>query len=67
LVIAVCQVFNAGQTWGALAGFTQQSSASRNTTGFYWKPVTSTGTQTATIPLSTTDFGLGFIVALKSN
>lgn len=66
-ILATCDVFNVGQTWGALAGFTQYAAASRNTAGTYYKVVTSTGTQTATIPLSTTDFGVGVIVAFASN
>lgn len=67
LVIATCDVFNAGQTWGALAGFTNLAGASRNTGGVYYKSVTSTGTQTTTVPLSTTDFGVGIIAAFASN
>jgi hypothetical protein len=67
LIIATCQVFNVGQTWGTLSGFTSRAALERNTTGWYDKSVTSTGTQTATVPLSVTDFGLGFIVAFASN
>lgn len=66
-ILATCDVFNAGQTWGALAGFTQYATASRNTAGIYYKTVTSTGTQTAIVPLSATDFGVGMIAAFASN
>lgn len=66
-ILATCDVFNAGQTWGTLAGFTQYAAASRNTAGIYYQSVTSTGTQTATVPLSATDFGVGMIAALASN
>jgi hypothetical protein len=66
-ILATCDVFNAGQTWGALSGFTQYAAASRNTAGIYYKTVTSTGTQTAIVPLSTTDFGVGMIAAFASN
>lgn len=66
-ILATCDSFNAGQTWGALAGFTQYAAASRNTAGIYYKTVTSTGTQTATVPLSVSDFGVGMIAAFASN
>jgi len=66
-IYATCDVFNAAQTWGALGGFTQYAAASRNTAGAYYKVVTSTGTQTAAIPLSSTDFGAGLIAAFASN
>lgn len=66
-IFATCDVFNAAQTWGTLAGFTQYAAASRNTAGAYYKSVSSTGTQTATVPLSATDFGVGMIAAFASN
>ena len=67
LIIAVCENFNSAETWGALAGFTNRSGSSRNTSGFYDRVVTSTGTQSATIPLSTADSSTGMIAAFKSN
>lgn len=66
-ILATCDVFNAGQTWGALALYTQYVAASRNTAGIYYQVVTSTGTQTATVPLSASDFGVGMIAAFASN
>jgi hypothetical protein len=66
-ILATCDTFTAGQTWGALAGFTQYATVSRNTAGTYYKVVTSTGTQSTTVPLSATDFGVGIIVAFASN
>lgn len=66
-ILATCDVFNAGQTQGAMAGFTAITGASTNTSLAYYKVVTSTGTQTATVPLSATDFGVGMIAAFASN
>lgn len=66
-IFATCDVFNAAQTWGTLAGFTQYAAASRNTAGAYYKSVSSTGTQTTTVPLSATDFGIGMVAAFASN
>lgn len=66
-IVANCENFTAGQTWGALTGFTQYASASRNTAGLYYKSVTSTGTQSASIPLSASDWGVGMIAAFASN
>jgi hypothetical protein len=66
-VVAVCQVFNAGQTWGTLSGYTNAATASRNTTGIYYKSVSATGSQTATVPLSAADYGLSFIISFASN
>lgn len=66
-ILAACDVFAVGQTWGALAGFTQYAAASRNTAGIYYQTVTSTGTQTATVPLSGSDIGVGMIAAFASN
>lgn len=67
LVVAVAENFNAGQTWGALAGFTNRAASSRNTVGFYDKVVTATGTQSTTIPLSAADSSTGMIAAFRSN
>ena len=67
LIVAVCMNFNVAETWGSLAGFTNRASSSRNTSGWYDKSVSATGTQTATVPLSAADFGLGMIAAFASN
>lgn len=67
LVLALCTNFNAGQTWGTLSGYTNRANSSRNTTGWYDTSVTVTGAQSATVPLSASDYGLGMIVAFASN
>lgn len=67
VVIGISQNFDNAQTWGALAGYTNRVNSSRNTVGWYDKFVTSTGTQTATIPLSVGNNCIGMIVAFKSN
>lgn len=64
LVIGVCFNFNVAQTYGSVAGYTFESASSRNTTGFYDQPVTSTGTQSITVPV-TSDTWTSFVVALK--
>lgn len=66
-ILATCDNFNVGETWGTLTGFTSYVAAERSTAATYYKSVTSTGTQTATVPLSAADFGLGVIVAFASN
>jgi hypothetical protein len=67
LVLAFCENFNAGQTWGTTTGYTNRTANERNTLGWYDKVVTTTGTQSATIPLSASDVSVGMIVAYKSN
>jgi hypothetical protein len=66
LVVATCDNFNAAQTWGPLNGFTSRTGSSRNTAGWYDATVSSTGTQTATIPLSFSDLGVGMIAAFAT-
>lgn len=66
-ILATCDVFNVGQTWGALALYTQYVAASRNTAGIYYQVVISTGPQSTTVPLSASDFGVGMIAAFASN
>jgi hypothetical protein len=67
LIVATCQNFNVGETWGTLSGFTNRGNSSRNTVGWYDKSVSATGTQSTTIPLSSTDVGIGMIAAFASN
>jgi hypothetical protein len=67
LIVAVCDNFNVAETWGALTGFTNRSASSTNTTGWYDTTVSSTGAQTATIPLSSDDHGVGMIAAFAAN
>lgn len=66
-ILATCDVFNAGQTWGTLALYTQYPAASRNTAGVYYAIATSTGAKSAIVPLSVSDFGVGMLVAFASN
>ena len=67
LVFGACMTWNAGQTWGAVSGFTNRAASSRNTTGAYDKTVTSTGTQSFTGVLSASDISIGFVAAFKAN
>jgi hypothetical protein len=67
LVLAICQNFDSAETWGALAGWTNQSSASRNTLGLYSTSVSATGTQSATIPLSAADTSQGAVLAFQAS
>lgn len=67
LLIAVCQNFNNAQTWGALTGWTNRATSSRNTLGLYSKAVTSTGTQSTTVPLSAADQSQGMLIALQAS
>lgn len=66
LVVAACFNFNAGQTYTAVSGYTFQSASSRNTTAFYWKQATTTGTQTISIPITSDDF-IAFLITFKPN
>jgi hypothetical protein len=66
LIVATCDNFNAAQTWEPLDGFTLRANSSRNTTGWYDTRVSSNGTQTATIPLSSSDLGVGMIAAFSA-
>ena len=66
LIVATCDNFNAAQTWEPLNGFALRTNSSRNTTGWYDTTVSSTATQTATIPLSSTDLGVGMIAAFSA-
>jgi hypothetical protein len=65
LIVATCDNFNDAQTWGPLNGFTLRANSSRNTTGWYDTAVSSTATQTVTIPLSSSDLGVGMIAAFS--
>jgi hypothetical protein len=65
LLVAVCDVWNNAQTWNALPGWTNEANSERNTSGWYDQYVTSTGTQSAAIPLSVNDTGTGIILAFK--
>lgn len=67
LLLAVCQNWNSSQTWGALSGFTNRASSSSTSEGLYSKVLTTTGTQSATVPFSAADFSQGAIVALQAS
>lgn len=67
LVVANCDTWNAAQTWGAVSGWTNRATASRNTAGSYDKSVTSTGTQTFSDTSITSDISTGMIAAFMSN
>jgi hypothetical protein len=66
LIVAVCDNFNASETWRTLTGFTNRPASSTNTAGWYDTTVSSTGPQTATIPLSASDRGVGMIAAFAA-
>jgi hypothetical protein len=67
LVVAVCDNYNAQQSWNALAGFTTRPASSTDTAGWYDTTVSSRGTQTANIPLSSSDLGVGMTAAFAAN
>jgi hypothetical protein len=67
LLVAICLNFNVGETWGALSGYTNRAGSSRNTSAWYDSTTSTTGTQSTTIPLSSTDFSLGMIAAFASS
>lgn len=66
LVVGLCECFNSAQTWGAATGYTNYAAASRNTTGWYDKVVTSTGTQSFSTTIIS-DISWGIVAAFKSN
>lgn len=66
LILGICENFNSAQTWGALSGWTNSTTSSRNTTGVYSKATTTKATQTATIPFSASDTSTGMLVALQA-
>ena len=66
LIVAVCDNYNVQESWDTLPGFTSRPASSTSTTGWYDTTVTSTGTQTANIPLSSSDVGAGMIAAFAS-
>jgi hypothetical protein len=66
LIVAVCDNFNEAETWDTLTGFTNRPTSSTNTAGWYDTTVSSTGAQTATIPLSIKDHGVGIIAAFAA-
>lgn len=66
LVVGVAFNFNQAQTYGAVAGYTFRSASSRNTTGYYDKDVSSTGTQSITVPIAS-DICNGMLAAFKLN
>lgn len=67
LLIGICENFNNAETWGALSGWTNRATSSRNTTGVYSKTQTSTATQTVTVPKSVADTSTGILIALQAS
>lgn len=65
LVIGVCMNWSATQTWGTATGYTNRSTASRSTTGFYDKSVTTIGTQSFSTTLSSGDVDLAMIATFR--
>jgi len=66
LIVAVCDNYNVQESWDTLSGFTSRPASSTSTSGWYDTTVSSTGTQTANIPFSSSDAGAGMIVAFAS-
>jgi hypothetical protein len=61
LVVGVCFNFSMAQSYGAVSGYTFQSASSRNTTAFYWKQATTTGTQTISVPITSDEYTANLI------
>jgi hypothetical protein len=66
LVVATCGNWNAAQTYSGATGYTQRAGSERNTTAWFDKTVTSTGTQTAAITQSAQDGSIGIIAAFMT-
>jgi hypothetical protein len=64
LVIATCNTWNSAQTWGAVAGYTNRATSSRNTSGWYDKSVSSTSGVSWSKTI-TSDDSVGFIATFK--
>lgn len=64
--IAVCENFLVGETWGTMAGYTNDAAASTNTVGIYTRTPYAVDTLSATVPMSGADKSTGMLVALQA-
>jgi hypothetical protein len=65
LLVGACVTWDAAETWGPVSGWTNSSTSSRNTLGWYDSSTTTTGAQTWSMTMGTATANTGLVAAFQ--